>query len=466
MPEETTRHTKQGALIVATFSSFLGPFMGSSVNVALPSIAAEFSMGAVLMGWVNTAFLLAAATFIIAFGRLGDIYGRKRIFIWGQFFFIISSVLIALSVSGTMLIFSRVIQGFGSSMILATSMPILISVYPPGERGKVLGIAVAAVYMGLSTGPFIGGIITQHLGWRYIFWLNLPLGLLLLTVAVFMLKGDWAEDRETRFDFAGSVILGAALLATMYGFSTLPSLAAAGLVVLGLLGIYIFVRYESRIDNPVVNLDLFRHNAVFAFSNLAALVNYAATFAVTFMLSIYLQKIKALNPQEAGLVLIVQPIIQAVLSPLAGRFSDRIEPRTVASTGMALTFIGLVMLFFLDFGTSMTYILGVLILLGVGFALFSSPNTNAIMSAVERRYFGVAGAMVSAMRQIGMMVSMGIVMLILALLLGQAEIEPENFGAFVNSMKIAFIVFAVLCFGGIFASLARGKVIKAAGNQL
>jgi len=460
MPEDISRKTKRAALIVATLSSYLGPFMGSSVNVALPSIAGEFSMGAVELGWVNTAFLLAAATFIIAFGRLGDIYGRKRIFIWGQFFFIISSVLIALSVSGTMIIFSRVLQGFGSSMIFATSMPILISVYPPGERGKALGIAVAAVYLGLSTGPFIGGIITQQLGWRYIFWLNLPLGLILLAVALFMLKGDWAEDREARFDFAGSFILGAALLATMYGFSTLPSLTAGGLVVLGLVGIYIFIRYESRIDNPVININLFRRNTVFVFSNLAALVNYAATFAVTFMLSIYLQKIKGLNPQEAGLVLITQSIVQAILSPIAGRLSDRIEPRTVASTGMALTFAGLIMLVFFDAETEMSYILGTLVLFGVGCALFSSPNTNAIMSSVERRYFGVAGALVSAMRQIGMMVSMGIVMLILALLLGQAEIEPEYYDDFVRSMKIAFIVFAVLCFGGIFASLARGKVKK------
>ena len=238
----------------------------------------------------------------------------------------------------------------------------------------------------------------------------------------------------------------------------MPSLTAGGLVALGLVGLYIFVRYELRIDNPVVDLDLFRHNTVFAFSNLAALVNYAATFAVTFMLSIYLQKIKGLNPQEAGIVLIVQPIVQAILSPMAGRLSDRVEPRTVASVGMALTFVGLVSLVFLDSESSIHYILAVLALLGVGFALFSSPNTNAIMSAVERRYFGVAGALVSAMRQIGMMVSMGIVMLILALLLGQAEIEPAYYGAFVNSMKIAFVVFAVLCFGGIFASLARGRV--------
>lgn len=450
--------TKRAALIVATLSSFLGPFMGSSVNVALPSIGQEFSMGAVLLGWINTAFLLAAATFLIPFGRLGDIYGRKRIYMWGVLTFTLSSILIANSDSGMMMILYRVFQGFGSSMIFATGMPILISVYPVGERGKALGITVAAVYLGLSTGPFFGGLITQQLGWRYIFWLNLPLGLILLAVIFFMLKGDWAEAKGSKFDLVGSTILGLALLSVMYGFASLPSFYAGVMIASGLLGIIFFVVFEMRTRNPVIDTDIFRHNTVFAFSNLAALINYAATFAVGFLLSLYLQKLRGLSPQDAGLVLISQPIIQAAFSPVAGWLSDRIEPRTVASLGMALTLIGLILLVFLDAGSAMVYIVACLVILGFGFALFSSPNTNAIMSSVERRSYGVAGAMVSTMRQIGMMLSMGIVMMVMALLLGKAEIGPENHEQFVRTIKIAFTLFAVMCFGGIFASLARGKL--------
>lgn len=460
MPQETNRTTQKAALIVATLSSFLGPFMSSSVNVALPSIGQEFFMGAVLLGWVNTAYLLAAATFLIPFGRLGDMYGRKRIYLWGVLVYTCSSVLIANSWSGTTIILFRVFQGFGSSMIFATGMPILISVYPVGERGKVLGITVAAVYLGLSVGPFLGGLITQHLGWRYIFWLNLPLGLILLNVIFLMLKGDWAEARGSKFDFAGSIILAVSLLLTMYGFSTLPSQYAMAMITIGLLGIIIFIVFELRIQTPVMDINLFRHNTVFAFSNLAALINYAATFAVGFLLSLYLQRIRGLSPQEAGLVLISQPIVQAIFSPMAGRLSDRTEPRTVASLGMALTLIGLVMLISLNAVSSMLYVIVCLMVLGFGFALFSSPNTNAIMSSVERRFFGVAGAMVSTMRQIGMMLSMGIVMMILALLLGDSAIGPANRDQFVRSMKITFSVFAVMCFGGIFASLARGKLNK------
>ena len=377
---------------------------------------------------------------------------------WGVLVFTCSSILIANSGSGSTLILFRVLQGFGASMIFATGMPILISAYPVGERGKALGIAVAAVYLGLSVGPFFGGIITQHLSWRYIFWLNLPLGLILLAVIFFMLKGDWAEARGAKFDFTGSMILAFSLLATMYGFTNLPELYAFFLIVFGLLGIASFVIFELRTSNPVMDINLFRFNTIFAFSNLAALINYAATFAVGFLLSLYLQRLKGLSPQEAGLVLVSQPIIQAIFSPLAGRLSDKTEPRTVASLGMALTFVGLVMLFFLSSDSSITYIIACLVVLGFGFAFFSSPNTNAIMSSVDRRYFGVAGATVSSMRQVGMMFSMGIVMMILALFLGDSPITPENQEQFMTSIKIAFAVFAVMCFGGIFASLARGKL--------
>lgn len=415
-------------------------------------------MGAVLMAWVATSFLLSAAIFLIPFGRLADIYGRKKVFLNGVIVFTISSVLTALSVSGLMLILCRALQGIGASMIFGTGVAILTSVFPAGERGRALGINVAAVYLGLSLGPFAGGIITQHLGWRYIFWLNLPLGLIILAVVSWKLKGEWIGAKGAKFDFVGSLILGLGLVLVMYGFSKLTSISGVGLTVLGLIFLAFFVMYELKAESPVVNINLFRYNTVFAFSNLAALINYSATFAVAFLLSLYLQYIKGLTPQEAGFVLVSQPIIQAVFSPVAGRISDRIEPRTVASLGMAITFTGLVLLSFLGYNSPLGFIIPCLVLLGFGFALFSSPNTNAIMSSVEKRSYGVAGAMVSAMRNVGMMLSMGIVMMIFALYIGQVEIIPEYYPFFVKSVRIAFVVFAVMCFGGIFASLARGKM--------
>jgi EmrB/QacA subfamily drug resistance transporter len=455
---QSQKAAQRAALVVATLTSFLGPFMASSVNVALPSIGEELSMGAVSLAWINTAFLLAAATFLIPFGRLGDIHGRKQIFMWGILGFAVSSGLLAMAGSGHSVILGRAVQGLGASMVFATGLPILMSVYPAGKRGAVLGLNVAAVYLGLSMGPYVGGLITGHLGWRYVFWMNVPVGLFILAISFFMLEGDWADAKGARFDLAGSVLLGLALLTTMLGLTRLPSISAVALLVVGLVSLILFVRYELRIDYPVLEIDLFRHNTVFALSNLAALINYAATFAVGFLLSLYLQKVRGLAPQDAGLVLIAQPVVQALVSPLAGKLSDRSEPRTVASLGMAITFLGLVLLVFLDETTPMRVVIGCLAVLGLGFGIFSSPNTNAIMGAVERRFFGVAGAMVGTMRHVGMMVSMGLVMTVLAVLMGSAEIGSQNQALFLESMRISFGLFAVLCFGGIFASLARGRV--------
>ncbi|MFH2005077.1 MAG: MFS transporter [bacterium] len=457
LPPQPDRGTQRAALIVATLTSFLGPFMGSSVNVALPSMGHDFGMSAVLLGWVNMAFLLAAAPFSIPFGRLGDIYGRKKIYMTGVAIFTLASVLIALAGSGITVLLGRGLQGFGSSMIFATGMAILISVYPPQERGKVLGINVAAVYLGLSSGPFVGGIVTQYLGWRFIFWLNLPVGLLLLAVIFSMLKGEWAEAKGARFDRVGAIVLVLSLSLTMYAFSNLPKTYAFALLACGLLGVASFAILEAKIEEPLIDMGLFRYNKVFAFSSVAALINYAATFGVSFLLSLYLQKVRRLSPQQTGFVLVSQPFVQALFSPLAGRLSDRIEPRTVASAGMGLSFVGVGLLNFIDAHTSIYYILGCLMFLGFGFAFFSSPNTKAIMSSVQRREFGVASAVVGTMRQVGMTFSMGIVMMILTLQLGQATLQAGNTSGFVTGMRTAFAVFAVMCFGGIFASLARGR---------
>ncbi len=459
--EQSTRDapaptTERAALVVATLTSFLGPFMGSSVNVALPSIGADFAMSPAALGWVNMAFLTTAAAFSIPFGRLGDIYGRKRIYAAGMVGFTLTSVLIAAAPSGAVVIVGRALQGFSAAMIFATGMAILVSVFPLEQRGRVLGINVAAVYLGLSSGPFVGGVMTEHLGWRSIFWLNLPVGLALVVVITVLLKGEWADAAGSRFDWIGSVILVTALSLTVNAFAGLPHLVAAATLPLGLVGVLAFVLYELRQDQPIIDIGLFRHNRVFAFSSLAALINYAATFAVSFLLSVYLQDVRGFSPQVAGLVLVAQPLIQAVLSPYAGRLSDRVEPRTVASAGMGVTCVGLTLLVLVGRETPIAGIVACLVVLGLGFAFFSSPNTKAIMSAVERRTYGVASAVVGTMRQVGMTLSMGTVMVILAVQLGEATVDATNAERFIDCMRVALTLFAVLCLAGVFASLARG----------
>jgi EmrB/QacA subfamily drug resistance transporter len=459
MDDPVSSGTGKGVvLLVATMASFLFPFMLSAVNIALPVLGKELSLDAVTLGWIANAYLLSSATFLVPFGRIADIYGRKKIFTCGIVIFTLSSFLAGIASSATMLISFRVLQGMGASMLAGTAVALLTTVYPADERGKVLGINVAATYTGLSLGPLLGGILTQHLGWRSIFFINVPLGLVVIGIVLWKLKGEWTGAKGEKFDFAGSIIYGFALVALVYGFTLLPAMLGVWLIVGGAVGLSAFIRREMKIKSPLLDMSLFRNSRAFTFSNLAALIIYGATFAVSFLISLYLQYVKGFNPEHAGLILVAMPAMQAIFSPLAGRFSDRIEPRIIASIGMALLTVGLAVFIFLNEKTSLELIIGNLTLMGFGFALFSSPNTNAVMSSAPKPTYGVASATLATMRQVGMVFSMGLAMLMFALYIGRVQITPEYYPLFQESMKTSFIIFAILCFAGIFASLARGKV--------
>lgn len=455
---ETKAVSKGAALFIATLSAFLAPFMISAVNIAIPVIGSEFEASAVLLSWFATAYLLTATMLLVPFGRLADIHGRKRVFTYGMVIYTASALMSALSVNGVMLVVARAIEGAGAAMIMGTGVAILTSVFPPNERGRVLGINVAAVYLGLSLGPFIGGFITGQFGWRGVFIINIPLGLAALVLVFWKLKGEWAGARGESFDLYGSVIYSLSVVLVVYGLSRLPDAPAAVMLAVGALGAAVFIWWESRVEHPVLDVGLFRHNTVFAFSNLAALINYSATFAVSFLLSLFLQYAKGYSPELAGLVLVSQPAVMTLLSPLAGRLSDRVEPIFVATAGMILTTAGLAMFIFLSGDTSTAFIIPNLMVLGLGFALFSSPNTNAIMGSVEKRFYGVAAGTMGTMRTIGQILSMGIAMLVFSVYIGGTQIVPETYPSFLNGMRTAFIIFTILCFLGIFASASRGKV--------
>ena len=453
-----TATTRRSALLVSTLSSFLTPFMASSVLIALPTIGREFGVDTVVLGWVVTAFILAAAIFLLPFGRLADIHGRKRVYAGGVTLFSVASLLCGLAPSAGLLIGFRALQGVGSTMMFGTGTAILTSVYPAGERGWVLGVNVAAVYLGLSLGPPLGGLLTWHFGWRSIFFLCVPAGAMVLGLIHWRLKGEWAEARGESFDGVGACLSGCGLVLLVSGLSAAYGARSVGLIVLAAIAFVAFVRWESRAASPMLNMELFRGNPVFAFSNLAALIHYNATFGVSFLLSLYLQELRGLGPQAAGMVLLCQPTLMAACSPFAGRLSDRVEPRTLASTGMAMTAAALVGFAFLDGETSIVLIAGNLVLLGIGYSLFSSPNTNAVMSSVDKRAYGVASATLGTMRLTGNLLSMSMATLVLALFLGRQQITPAQHVHFLQGVRVTFGIFAVLCVGGIFASLARGRV--------
>jgi EmrB/QacA subfamily drug resistance transporter len=459
MGEAENKGTNRGVvLLVATMASFLFPFMGSAVVIALPSIQEQLSLTQVMIGWIATSYLLSSAAFLVPFGRIADIYGRKRLFNWGIAIFTVSSFLCGIAPSAATLISFRALQGIGGAMLAGTAVALVTTVYPANQRGRVLGINVAATYIGLSIGPVLGGVLTQNLGWRSIFYLSGFLGLIVIGVALWKLKGEWTGAKGEQLDRAGSIFYIAGLVALVYGFTVLPADAGIWLIVGGAVGLGAFIWWEMKTRSPVLDISLFRNSRPFTFSNLAALINYSATYAVSFLISFYLQYLKGFTPQTAGLILVAMPAMQALFSPLAGRLSDRIEPRLIASAGMALTTIGLIIFIFVNRQTPLGLIIGNLLLSGFGFALFSSPNTNAVMSSAPRMAYGVASATLATMRQVGMVFSMAIVQLMFALYIGNVEIAPQYYPLFQESMRVSFITFAALCFAGIFASLARGKV--------
>ncbi len=445
-------------LIIATVTAFLTPFMASSVNIALPAIGQEFNMNAIVLGWVQTIYLLTAAIFLLPMGRIADILGRRRIFALGIVIYTIGSILIITAQSTGLFLFYRILQGIGGSMLFSTGVAILTSVFAPAQRGQALGINVSGVYLGLSFGPVLGGFLTQQFGWRSIFFLNFILGLLVMIIILVLIKTEWIEARGERFDYIGTLIYAPMLFSLMYGFTLLPRFSGFLSITIGFLLFIVFVLWERQCKEPVFNINLFKANTVFAFSNLAALINYSATNALGFLLSLFLQYQKGFSPRLAGTILMVQPVMMTLFSPLAGRLSDKSEPRTIASLGMGLTAVGLFTFGFLKPEVPISVIVFNLIIVGLGFALFSSPNTNAVMSSVDKKFYGVGSSILATMRMLGQMFSMGLVMLIFSINMGRVKITPEYYNLFLKSLRLAFFIFTGLCVLGIYASLKRGSI--------
>jgi MFS family permease len=355
-----------------------------------------------------------------------------------------------------MVIGLRFLQGVGGAMVAATGPAMVVSVFPPEKRGWALGINVASIYAGLSCGPSIGGALVTAFGWRSLFYLAVPLGVVTFLVILWKLRGDWAEARGEPFDWRGSVVYACAITSLVSGAATLAKGGWSwGLLGAGVFGLCLFVFVESRTQHPVLNVALLRRNRVFALSNLAALLNYAATFGVTFFMSLYLQYLKGMTPRQAGIVLVVQPLTQTVLSPACGRLSDRVPAEWVATAGMGLCSLGLGVAATVSAATPTWMVVAILLSLGTGFALFSSPNTSVIMGSVAPKYLGVASGLSASMRTLGMLTSMTIITVILSIFMRGHAVTPETQGAFLLCMRTALVCFSLLCAAGIGCSLGR-----------
>lgn len=435
---------------------FLTPFMFSAIGVALPAIGEEFSSRAAQLSLIEMVYTLGVALLLIPIGRYADIYGRKKIFFSGTIVITLATLALALAPNVNLLIMFRFIQGIGAAMITSTSFAILNSVCPPAERGKAMGIVVSCVYLGISAGPTLAGLMIDYLGWRWIFFSAVPVEITILIFAITRLKGEWADCAGEPFDWMGSLLYMSSLFCLIIGVLEGHQLVTARwLGAFGLLLMVLFLYYESTINHPILPLKKIVSNRVFALSNIATWLNYAASFGIVFFFSIYLQVIRGVSPKVTGFILIIQPLLQAVCAPVAGRMADKYSPAPIATFGMAMGTLGLTVCTFISATSSYFHILSIFVIIGIGFGFFSTPNSTAIMTSIEKRDYGMASSMIATMRTFGMLSAMTLITILLSLNLGEQSISEETGTGFIATMHSAMIIFTLLSIIGIFCSLAR-----------
>jgi len=415
-------------LIVLVIGTFLAPLDSSIVNIALPSIAQEFGVRFSAVSWVTTAYLLTTAALLLSMGRLGDVWGLRKLYVWGLLIFGAGSAACALSGSIEALVGSRVLQAVGASMLFAAGPALVSRTFPPNRRGWALGYVSLAVSAGLTAGPALGGFLVGAFGWPSIFLINVPLAIIVAAVAWRLLPDQCLLGE--RFDILGAVLAGGALTALLLGLGGIDRAGLVSVDVIGpmlasaLLGIA-FVRWERRALNPMVDLRMFSSKA-FSAGIGAATLAYMALFAVTFTMPFYLLRVHGVEPSIAGALLTVTPLAMAALAPAAGRFSDRRGSRGIATVGVAALGCGLLAASFLAPQTSVWAVVPVLAVIGGGMALFQTPNTAGVMRATPRSRLGVGSALIAEARNVGMSVGIALTAAIVGASVGAAGLPDTG----------------------------------------
>lgn len=448
-------------LLMAILTSLLGNMGFTGLNLGLPSIEKEMGLSAALMGWVSLSMFLSMAVVAAPGAKLADIWGRRRTSIIGFILSIAAFILGALAWNAPSLLTSRIIAGLGVVVVFTNNVSMVTSVHPPEQRGRVLGYTIASVYTGLSLGPILCGYLVQWFGWRSIFWFN-ALGFLPPLIMILMVKIEQRPAKGEKLDRVGALLWGAAVLATFIGLTRITSLPLGpGLILAGLALAWAYVKHSLASSNPVLDIRLFTESRRFAFSSLAAFISYSASTGTIFILALYLQYTKGLPADQAGLYLMMQPACQAIITPFAGRLSDRLDPGRMASAGMSILCLSLgLMAVFLAPDTPTWLFLMILMLLGTGFAIFGAPNSNAIIGSAPPGRVGQASATLTATRLCGQVFSISITTLIFSLVIGPGEITIDRYPAFMKAATTCFSIFTPICFAGILASLARGRQVQ------
>ena len=438
-------------IIIAFISSFSFAFISNAVSIALPAIALEFHMSNIMQNWIVTIFLLVLAAASVPFGKICGKYGLRRTYLWGIFIYIFSALMSGLSPNETILFIARIIQGIGTAILSVNVMALITAQVSPKKRGQAIGINVTGVYIGLTIAPTISGIISHNIGWRWIIYITIPLMLIVLYLLLRIDK-EWFIDADKSLDVKGSALYMFGIILLLYGFTILYDITGILITIAALIILVLFTRYELRISNPVYDIKLFK-NSKFISANIASLISYFATFVVTYILNYHFQYLEGLNAQTTGIILIFTPLLMAIFSPFSGKLSDKIDPQILAAIGMAIVSVALFGLCFLNENTPMYLIIISMILQGIGFGLFSSPNNNVIMGSVDKKDIGTASASTATVRSIGQSFSLGLLTLVFAIVMGNVPIEPSNYNLLVTSSQITMIISTILCVLAVILSL-------------
>jgi len=464
---------KWTVLLITTIGSFMTPLDGSIVSIAIPSIASELRIDFATAVWIPTIYLLSIAMLLLSFGRLSDIKGRKSLFISGFAVFTVASALCGTSQTGVQLLLFRALQGAGGALMGVNAPAIVTDIFPSNERGKALGINAMAVYIGLSVGPSLGGFFVQSFGWRSIFYVNVPIGVAVILLSLMKLRESTRHPGHNRFDLLGatafSVGLAALLLALTlgedYGWGSLPIVSLFSVSGISLAS---FIAVERKMgEDAMLDTSLLFHNRLFAAANASTLLNYISLYAVTFFMSLYLQRVLDYPPVYAGMTLLSMPLTMAILSPISGWLSDRFGSRLLASLGMGIICVGLLFSTTLDLQSSSADVLIRLFVIGFGMGLFASPNTSAVMGSVEKERLGVASGTLATMRFVGQSTSLALMGAVIStvvppevlslLLSGIGNAGTSSTGAaFVDGIHRAFLLSAAISALGLITSLVRG----------
>lgn len=470
------------ALAIMSIGSFMTPFDASIVAVSLKKMGAALELSYSQALWVQAAYLLVASILLIPVGRLADSRSPVRFNLLGTAVFAVGSVVAGAATGPALMIIGRCIQGAGGAFMFSTASGIITAAFPPSQRGRALGLNVTAVYLGLTLGPVIGGLIVSHASWRWIFFINVP-------IALGTIFGGWtllrAEARDRRdyprkrapIDWGGAALLGAALVALFIPLTFSPLWGWGGArtivpLVLTVVFLAAFVSVERRVTEPMLDLDLISKNGQFTAANTAALLNYMAVFGVTTLTAVYLEIVEGLSAQRTGLLLLMQPVLMAALSPFTGRLSDKMGSRVLATSGMVLVAAGMAQLAFVS--DSLGRVMIALGTIGIGMALFSAPNISAVMGSVERSQLNLASGFLATMRFSGQGLSIAVLGAITAWKLGPTGARIIFLGdsgsaahasalALADGFHLAMLVGAALALAGAALSwAARSRMLHPA----